>query len=135
MKSPEHVSIPSAAASDWRALSACRDADPELFFPLSPSGPGLTQIAKAKVVCGRCQVREQCLRFALNSGQEFGIWGGTSEDERRRLARAGHRPLQWQVLTGASQTAADRVQGTARPDDQHRSTAHSWELAGQAEGK
>jgi WhiB family redox-sensing transcriptional regulator len=147
MKSSEHVSIPGAADSDWRALSACRDADPELFFPLSPSGPGLMQIAKAKVVCGRCQVREQCLRFALTSGQEFGIWGGTSEDERRRLARSGHRTLEWQVLTGASQTAADGVQGNARQDDRHRSTAHSWdlavradlagraEMAGRAEGK
>ncbi len=74
-----------AAGEDWRAIGACLDEDPELFFPLSSRGPGGEQIALAKEVCARCLVREACLRFALESGQEFGVWGGLSEEERRAL--------------------------------------------------
>jgi WhiB family redox-sensing transcriptional regulator len=106
MKSREPASASSTAGADWRALSACRETDPELFFPLSPRGPGLVQTARAKVVCGRCEVLDQCLQFALSTGQEFGVWGGTSEDERRRLVRAGHQQLQWQVLRPDSRPAA-----------------------------
>ena len=82
------ISVSDAAAAareDWRGLGACLEEDPELFFPLSPRGPGQEQIALAKQVCGRCEVTEACLSFALSSGQEFGIWGGLSEDERRAL--------------------------------------------------
>ncbi len=74
-----------AAREDWRGLGACLEEDPELFFPLSPRGPGQEQIALAKQVCGRCGVTEACLSFALSSGQEFGVWGGLSEEERRAL--------------------------------------------------
>lgn len=80
----------ATAGSEWRSLSACRDSDPELFFPLSAWGPSLTQLASAKAICGRCQVSADCLRFALTSGQEYGVWGGTSEDERRAMRRAEH---------------------------------------------
>ena len=85
------LNLPEPAApagADWRSLSACRDTDPELFFPLSAWGPGQVQIASAKAVCADCRVRPDCLRFALRSGQEFGVWGGTSEDERRAMRRA-----------------------------------------------
>jgi WhiB family transcriptional regulator, redox-sensing transcriptional regulator len=85
------MNLPEPAApagADWRSLSACRDTDPELFFPLSSWGPGQVQIASAKAICAHCEVRSDCLRFALSSGQEFGVWGGTSEDERRALRRA-----------------------------------------------
>lgn len=85
------MNLPEPAApagADWRSLSACRDTDPELFFPLSAWGPGQAQIASAKAICASCQVRSDCLQFALRSGQEFGVWGGTSEDERRALRRA-----------------------------------------------
>jgi len=71
------------APRDWRLLAACRSADPDLFFPLSDSGQSLEQAAKAKTVCARCEVRRQCLVFALVTGQVHGIWGGTSEQERR----------------------------------------------------
>jgi WhiB family transcriptional regulator, redox-sensing transcriptional regulator len=77
--------------ADWRELSACRQEDPELFFPLVPAGPGLTQIARAKAVCARCQVRADCLRFAMETLQDHGVWGGTSEEERRALCRARNR--------------------------------------------
>ena len=87
------MNLPEPAATardDWRSLSACLTEDPELFFPLSVSGPGLVQLAAAKAVCLPCQVRAECLGFALSSGQEFGVWGGTSEEERKAIRRAEH---------------------------------------------
>ena len=70
---------------DWRHHAACRDVDPELFFPIGNTGPALLQIDEAKQVCRSCPVTESCLRWALESGQDAGVWGGTSEDERRAL--------------------------------------------------
>jgi WhiB family redox-sensing transcriptional regulator len=71
-----------AEGTDWRGHAACRDADPELFFPLSTSDTSLLQIEAAKQICRTCPVREPCLRWALDSG-DAGVWGGTTEDERR----------------------------------------------------
>jgi WhiB family transcriptional regulator, redox-sensing transcriptional regulator len=78
--STEMITIPGR---DWRLLAACRHADPELFFPVSASGPSLDQVTQAKAICARCPVRQQCLAFALNTRQDHGVWGGTSEEERR----------------------------------------------------
>ena len=72
---------------DWRSKAACLDVDPELFFPIGNTGPALRQIEDAKSVCRRCTVVEQCLSWALTSGQDSGVWGGLSEDERRALKR------------------------------------------------
>jgi WhiB family redox-sensing transcriptional regulator len=77
---------------DWRNDAACRDEDPELFFPVGTSGPALSQIAQAKSVCRRCPAMSECLQWALESGQDAGVWGGASEDERRALKRHGVRP-------------------------------------------
>ena len=76
---------------DWRSRAACLDEDPELFFPIGNTGPALEQIEAAKSVCRRCQVREQCLSWALEAGQDHGVWGGLSEDERRALKRRNAR--------------------------------------------
>jgi WhiB family redox-sensing transcriptional regulator len=76
---------------DWRNVAACRDVDPELFFPIGNTGPALLQIDEAKQVCARCKVNEACLQWALESGQDSGVWGGLSEDERRSLKRRGVR--------------------------------------------
>jgi WhiB family redox-sensing transcriptional regulator len=73
--------------ADWRHRAACRDEDPELFFPISDVGPGARQTAQAKAVCARCPVREECLRYALDNGLDYGIFGGLTERERRDLAR------------------------------------------------
>ncbi|WP_017604681.1 WhiB family transcriptional regulator [Nocardiopsis alkaliphila] len=80
---------------DWRHDAACRDEDPELFFPIGDFGPALIQIEEAKAVCRRCPVSSACLKWALESGQDGGVWGGTSEEERRRLKRRGSasRPM------------------------------------------
>ena len=76
---------------DWRHKAVCRDEDPELFFPVGNSGPALAQIADAKLVCNRCPVTTECLTWALDSGQDAGVWGGMSEDERRALKRRNAR--------------------------------------------
>ncbi|MFI6298304.1 WhiB family transcriptional regulator [Nonomuraea sp. NPDC050790] len=72
---------------DWRHRAACRDVDPELFFPIGNTGPALMQIEEAKQVCRSCSAVEKCLQWALESGQDAGVWGGLSEDERRALKR------------------------------------------------
>ena len=72
---------------DWRHRALCRDEDPELFFPIGTTGPAVVQIEQAKAVCQRCPVVSSCLDWALRSGQDSGVWGGLSEDERRALKR------------------------------------------------
>ncbi|MPY81840.1 MAG: WhiB family transcriptional regulator [Actinophytocola sp.] len=74
---------------DWRHRAACRDEDPELFFPVTDVGPGAKQADEAKSVCARCPVRERCLQFALDNGLDYGVFGGTTEQERRDLVRRG----------------------------------------------
>ncbi|MFI1970632.1 transcription factor WhiB [Streptomyces cinnamoneus] len=70
---------------NWRQYAACAEEDPDLFFPVGTGGPAIAQTEGAKSVCQRCPVREQCLRWAMESGQEYGVWGGTSELDRRAL--------------------------------------------------
>lgn len=72
---------------DWRHRAACREEDPELFFPIGNTGPALLQIEDAKAICRRCIVLGECLTWAIETGQDAGVWGGTSEDERRALKR------------------------------------------------
>ena len=72
---------------NWRQYSACRDTDPDLFFPIGTTGVALEQIESAKAVCRMCEAQPQCLEFALTTNQDSGIWGGTSEEERRKLRR------------------------------------------------
>jgi WhiB family redox-sensing transcriptional regulator len=76
---------------DWRHRAACRDVDPELFFPIGNTGPALMQIEEAKQVCRSCSAVDSCLKWALESGQDAGVWGGLSEDERRALKRRNAR--------------------------------------------
>lgn len=70
----------------WRERAACLHEDPDLFFPISSSGPTLRQIDEAKAVCGRCPVVRQCLDWAVRAGRVEGVWGGTTESERKRAA-------------------------------------------------
>ncbi len=71
----------------WRLFAACRSADPDLFFPISDSGPALEQTMAAKAICATCRVQRECLAFALRTGQVHGIWGGTTERERAAVRR------------------------------------------------
>ena len=76
-----------ASVIDWRVDAACRDTDPALFFPVGTTGPAVDQIASAKQVCFSCQCQDACLDFALSTNQDTGVWGGTSEEERRVIRR------------------------------------------------
>ncbi|MGH9306883.1 MAG: WhiB family transcriptional regulator [Acidimicrobiales bacterium] len=69
-------------------MAACRDTDPDLFFPVGSTGLALEQIAEAKYVCNACDAQAPCLEFALATNQESGVWGGTSEEERRKLRKS-----------------------------------------------
>jgi WhiB family redox-sensing transcriptional regulator len=71
----------------WRDRAACLGENPELFFPDGNTSPARLQTEKAKAVCRRCPVVEACLKWAMQSGQDAGVWGGLSESERRTLKR------------------------------------------------
>jgi WhiB family transcriptional regulator, redox-sensing transcriptional regulator len=73
--------------ADWRTEAACRDAEPDLFFPIGTTGIALDQIETAKRLCSACDAKNSCLEFALATNQESGVWGGTTEDERRKLRK------------------------------------------------
>ncbi|WP_329157176.1 WhiB family transcriptional regulator [Streptomyces sp. NBC_01717] len=79
---------------NWRMQAACRDEDPDLFFPIGSTGPALVQTEDAKAVCRECPVREPCLEWAMEHGQDSGVWGGLGEAERRALKRRTRRRAQ-----------------------------------------
>jgi WhiB family redox-sensing transcriptional regulator len=69
-------------APNWHESANCLGVDPDLFFPERGAST-----KEAKGVCAGCEVRMECLEYALDHGEKFGIWGGMSERERRRLRR------------------------------------------------
>jgi WhiB family redox-sensing transcriptional regulator len=76
--------------NDWRPEAACRGLDPELFFSsddIVNRQERLEREAEAKAVCTRCTVRNDCLSYALDAGERYGIWGGLNPQERRALGR------------------------------------------------
>lgn len=78
--------------SDWQHRAACRNEDPDRFFIVGTTPEALRQIEEAKAFChANCGVIEECLRFALERGHEGGVFGGTSETERRALKRKASR--------------------------------------------
>jgi WhiB family transcriptional regulator, redox-sensing transcriptional regulator len=76
---------------NWRASAACRSADPDLFFPISGQSLAERQIARAKTICAGCRVRRECLDFAQSHEQTYGIWGGTTAEDRQRDRRRRRR--------------------------------------------
>lgn len=94
---PEQFSLPRPTARrripiggepepDWRDSAACIGTDLNLFFPISTVGVAAqVQIDEAKAVCADCPVQRDCLAWALMVGPEFGIFGGRTDAERRRL--------------------------------------------------
>ncbi|MCZ2806506.1 WhiB family transcriptional regulator [Modestobacter sp. VKM Ac-2983] len=71
-----------AEEQSWQERALCAETDPEAFFP---EKGGSTR--EAKKICTGCEVRAECLEYALTMDERFGIWGGLSERERRRLRR------------------------------------------------
>ena len=92
-RNPRTLTVPAPAPSrdgdqvDWRARGACLDIEPDLFFP-DPSEPA----TQARAACAACAVRAECLAWALRTRQDYGIWGGTTEDDRRRLLMTPEQP-------------------------------------------
>jgi hypothetical protein len=106
MSAPTHAGS-AGVVGDWRHRAACRDVDPELFYPAADSGPPIeAQVAEAKTVCAGCPVRAECLTFAM-SALPHGVAGGLTPAERRRYrGRSPHRVS----------TAAGRPVGGSRPE-------------------
>jgi WhiB family transcriptional regulator, redox-sensing transcriptional regulator len=112
---PRDPPVTSGARSlSWMSRGACRQADPELFFPIAAvTGPAARQVEAAKAVCERCAVRANCLSYALEAMPE-GIWGGTTLEERRaarrrpfrRRASAQSRDTVRVAMTGESTSSA-----------------------------
>ncbi len=74
----------------WRHRAACRSVDPDLFFAPRED---LETIAKAKAICAGCDVREECLLYALETKQSDGVWGGHTPAERSSLRRRWMRQV------------------------------------------
>ena len=85
------IAPPAVVLASWMLRGACRNQEPELFFPVGLKGAARIQAELAKAVCRRCAVRAECLSYAVATGQPDGIWGGTTEQERDALARADRR--------------------------------------------
>jgi WhiB family transcriptional regulator, redox-sensing transcriptional regulator len=86
---PLTPAIPNLAAAligPWTARASCTETDPEVFFP--PHGDPATQ---ARQICAQCPVRDDCLAYALDADERYGIWGGLDPDERRSLHRRQRR--------------------------------------------
>lgn len=78
----EPVALTPPDSKPWQAYANCMGVDPDLFFPERGAST-----REAKEVCRGCVVRDDCLEYALTNGEKFGIWGGMSERERRRIRR------------------------------------------------
>lgn len=89
----------------WQFFSSCLGVDPDLFFPERGAST-----KEAKAVCKGCMVREECLEYALQGGEKFGIWGGLSERERRRVRR--QRSIARKAAKAEAAAAAKAVKET-----------------------
>lgn len=116
------VVLPRAAKYEpqkWMAYARCRDAevDPDLFYP---ERGGASTAEPAKRVCASCLVQNRCLKFALDNGEELGIWGGTSEAERRKIRHERNRPSHTESHHGRGRPDRRTPTSTcAKVDDRH----------------
>lgn len=92
--------------SDWRGRAACSRLDPDIFYPVGDGAYACEMTGIAKQACLSCPVRAECLRQALETGEQYGIWGGMTPEERRDLARRNMRRRRIE--------AAVRMRGLAR---------------------
>lgn len=79
------VSLPIVGnfrTTEWMNLGLCRNHSPETFFPSDGAG-----VERARKICGKCDVKDLCLEYALVEEIEHGVWGGASERERRRIKK------------------------------------------------
>lgn len=76
------LQVPITEERPWLVFGACRQVGPDLFFPQSAA-----EEAEALRICSTCPVLDECLDYALEAGETYGVWGGTTEKQRRRLRR------------------------------------------------
>jgi WhiB family redox-sensing transcriptional regulator len=89
---PATIAGTDAASTRWRVHALCQGLGADLFFPIGEIGAeAVAQVEAAKEVCDVCPVKEPCLEYSLATNQEFGVWGGLTPDERRRVRRARRR--------------------------------------------
>lgn len=81
----------------WSVKAACRGIDAAVFYPISEDDALI-----AKSICDACSAREACLEFALSNRENNGVWGGSTERERRRVLRQRQRAARALVLTASS---------------------------------
>lgn len=79
------IQLTTELAAEWRAQAACAGYQHSLFFPIGDAD--MAAIERAREICMSCSVTEECLEYALETNQRAGIWGGTTEEERRSLRR------------------------------------------------
>lgn len=104
---------------DWRADTPCK-ADPDAMFP----GTNKHEIDRAKSFCHACPVTQQCLQWALETGEEYGVYGGLTEQERRAMRRRAERPI-----------SIDDYAGTRPTRQRARTFQESWELGTLPDGE
>jgi WhiB family transcriptional regulator, redox-sensing transcriptional regulator len=125
-------------ADPRKEFGLCRQVDADTFFP---DKGGSTK--EAKRICGLCEVRGECLQYALDHEERFGIWGGLSERDRRKLRRRGGQPTSPPVTPNQAPSTPDQrpaedepSQSSARrvPAGSHaaRGTPHPADPGGQA---
>src|SRR2546429_7350062 len=99
----------------WQERARCREHDPEVFFPEKGGSS-----REAKRICSECPVRIECLNYALRRDERYGVWGGMSERERRRLKRMAslgpngegtERGHAWRWAKGAERSRGPRIGG------------------------
>lgn len=83
---------------DWREMAACRDTDPDLFFPVGTTGPVIEQIENAKAVCRQCDVQVECLEYALATNQDS---GNGVEPLKKSVEKYENDMLKMNASTGA----------------------------------
>jgi WhiB family redox-sensing transcriptional regulator len=75
----------------WMEEGSCVYANTELFFPVGSSMKAIKQSNEAKAICNECPVKVACLEYAISSNQDSGVWGGTTEEERKSIRREYRR--------------------------------------------
>jgi WhiB family transcriptional regulator, redox-sensing transcriptional regulator len=120
-----HLSIVDATWNNlsWRQHASCANLDTNMFFPVGLTGNSIEQTNLAKSICSDCPVAKQCLEFALRTLQDYGVWGGRTEDERRAIRRS-RRAAARKAATAAVAAMAE----SAQADEEQRSM--SWQVAG-----
>lgn len=83
--------LTAAPSTEWQQHGQCRSTDATVFFPpahFEPKPEREAREAKAKAICARCNVRRECLQWALKVREPYGVWGGYSESERKKMLLA-----------------------------------------------